>query len=260
MDIPRANTILIDRADRFGIADLYQLRGRVGRSSRKAYALLLLPPQGHIDSDARKRIGALRKYSSLSAGFNLALRDLEIRGAGNLLGTAQSGHITAIGFGLYCQLLKRTVARLKGEPVPRLVDVDVTFDFLDLSPVGAPSPTAAGIPYNYISDEGLRVGVYRQLAEASDNQDLSRLEEELIDRFGPLPTATRRLLAISRIRICSADHGIRRVETRDDKLMLTGPNDYLMQGTRFPRLTMEEVEARLDEIMELIETSATWAR
>ncbi|MDP6490289.1 MAG: transcription-repair coupling factor [Kiritimatiellia bacterium] len=260
MDIPRANTILIDRADRFGIADLYQLRGRVGRSSRKAYAILLLPPQGHVDSDARKRIGALRKYSSLSAGFNLALRDLEIRGAGNLLGTAQSGHITAIGFGLYCQLLKRTVARLKGEPVPRLVDVDVTFDFLDLSPVGDPTPSTAGIPYNYISDEGLRVGVYRQLAEASDNQDLARLEEELVDRFGTLPIATRRLLAISRIRICAADHDIRRVETRDDKLMLTGPRDYLMQGTRFPRLTASAVEGRLDEIMELIETSETWAR
>lgn len=260
MDIPRANTILIDRADRFGIADLYQLRGRVGRSSRKAYAILLLPPQGHVDPDARKRIGALRKYSSLSAGFNLALRDLEIRGAGNLLGTAQSGHITAIGFGLYCQLLKRTVAKLKGEPIPRLVDVDVTFDFLDLSPVGDPSPSTAGIPYNYVNDEGLRVGIYRQLAEASDSSDLARLEEELVDRFGPLPTATHRLLTIGRVRMCAADHGIRRVETREGKLMLTGRQDYLMHGTRFPRLQAADVDARLDEIMELIETSETWGR
>jgi transcription-repair coupling factor (superfamily II helicase) len=260
MDIPRANTILIDRADRFGIADLYQLRGRVGRSSRKAYAILLLPPQGYVDPDARKRIGALRKYSSLSAGFNLALRDLEIRGAGNLLGTAQSGHITAIGFGLYCQLLKRTVARLKGEPVPRLVDADVTLDFLDLSPVGEPSPSTAGIPYSYINDEGLRVGVYRQLAEASEQDDLARLEEELVDRFGPLPTAARRLLAIGSIRMSAADHGIRRVETRDGKLMLTGRHDYLMQGTRFPRLKSDDVDARLDEIVELIETSGTWGR
>ena len=259
MDIPRANTILIDRADRFGIADLYQLRGRVGRSSRKAYAILLLPPQGHVDPDARKRIGALRKYSSLSAGFNLALRDLEIRGAGNLLGTAQSGHITAIGFGLYCQLLKRTVARLKGEPVPRLVDVDVTLDFLDLSPVGEPSPSTVGIPYSYISDEGLRVGVYRQLAEASDASDLARLEEEWVDRFGPLPTAAQRLLSIGQVRMRAADHGIRRVETRDGKLMLTGRHDYLMQGTRFPRLRAEDVDEKLDEIMELIETSKTWS-
>ncbi|NQU39581.1 MAG: transcription-repair coupling factor [Lentisphaerae bacterium] len=260
MDIPRANTILIDRADRFGIADLYQLRGRVGRSSRKAYAILLLPPQGRVDADARKRIGALRKYSSLSSGFNLALRDLEIRGAGNLLGTAQSGHITAIGFGLYCQLLKRTVARLKGEPLPRLVDVDVTLDFLDLAPLGEGSPASAGIPYSYVQEEGLRIGIYRQLAEASEADDLTRLRDELRDRFGPLPDATRRLLTLGEIRIRCADHHIRRVETRDGKLMLTGPTDYLMQGTRFPRLKREDVDAKLDEIMDLIEASKRWAR
>lgn len=259
MDIPRANTILIDRADRFGIADLYQLRGRVGRSSRKAYAILLLPPQGYVDPDARKRIGALRKYSSLSAGFNLALRDLEIRGAGNLLGTAQSGHITAIGFGLYCQLLKRTVLRLKGAPVPRLVDVDVALDFLDLSPAGEHAPAAAGIPYSYIQGEGLRVGVYRQLAEASATADIERLEAELTDRFGPLPPAACRLLTIGRLRLCAADHTIRRIETRDRKLMLTGPHDYLMQGTRFPRLTSDDADARLDEIMELIKTAGVWS-
>ncbi|MBT3297067.1 MAG: transcription-repair coupling factor [Verrucomicrobia bacterium] len=260
MDIPRANTILIDRADRFGIADLYQLRGRVGRSSRKAYAILLLPPQGRVDRDARKRIGALRKYSSLSSGFNLALRDLEIRGAGNLLGTAQSGHITAIGFGLYCQLLKRTVARLKGEPVPRLVDVDVTLEFLDLSPVGDLSPASAGIPYSYISEEGLRVGVYRQLAEASDDEDLARLEEELRDRFGALPDATRRLLTIGRLRIRAADHSVRRVETRGRKVMLTGRQDYLTHNGRFPRLKREGVDEKLDEIAELVETSETWSK
>jgi transcription-repair coupling factor (superfamily II helicase) len=135
LDIPRANTILVHRADRFGIADLYQLRGRVGRSSQKGYAWLLLPEYGHIDEDSRQRIAALQKHSGLGAGFNLALRDLEIRGAGNLLGATQSGHIAAIGFGLYCQLLRRTIARLKGEQPPLLVDVDLSLDFLDYSPI-----------------------------------------------------------------------------------------------------------------------------
>ena len=259
MDIPRANTILIDRADRFGIADLYQLRGRVGRSSRKAYAYLLLPPYGRVDADARKRISALRKYSGLSAGFNLALRDLEIRGAGNLLGAAQSGHITSIGFGLYCQLLKRTVAVMQQAPLPRLVDVDTQFDFIDLSPTGPPTAETAGIPYDYVEDEGLRVAIYRKLAEASNGEDLEALTAELRDRFGPLPGAAGRLFKIATLRILAADHGVRRIETREGKVMLTGARDYLMRGARFPRLSAGTVDERLDEVADLIRTCATWS-
>src|SRR5258708_17927912 len=134
LDIPNANTIIIDRADRFGLSDLYQLRGRVGRYKHQAYAYLLLPRHAGLLADARKRITALKQYSTLGSGFKIAMRDLEIRGAGNMLGPEQSGQITAVGFDLYCQLLKQSVAALKGEKVKPRVEVQVRFDFLALSP------------------------------------------------------------------------------------------------------------------------------
>ena len=130
LDIPNANTIIIDRADRFGLADLYQLRGRVGRAEHKAYAYLLLPREMMTIGAARKRISAIKQYSSLGAGFRIAMRDLEIRGAGSILGTAQSGHIMAVGFDLYCQLLKQAVAQLKGEKLRFRLDVDLRLDFV----------------------------------------------------------------------------------------------------------------------------------
>ena len=130
LDIPNANTIIIDRADRFGLADLYQLRGRVGRAEHKAYAYLLLPREMMSIGAARKRINAIKQYSSLGAGFRIAMRDLEIRGAGSILGTAQSGHIVAVGFDLYCQLLKQAVAQLKGEKSLKRLEVEIRLDFV----------------------------------------------------------------------------------------------------------------------------------
>jgi transcription-repair coupling factor (superfamily II helicase) len=134
IDIPNANTIIIDRADRFGLSDLYQLRGRVGRYKHQAYAYLMIPRHAALLSDVRKRISAIKQYSSLGSGFKIAMRDLEIRGAGNLLGAQQSGHITAVGFDLYCQLLKQSVGSLKGEKVKRRAEVQVRLDFLALNP------------------------------------------------------------------------------------------------------------------------------
>jgi transcription-repair coupling factor (superfamily II helicase) len=134
LDIPNANTIIIDRADRFGLSELYQLRGRVGRYKHQAYAYLLIPRHAQLLTEARKRIAAIRQYSSLGSGFKIAMRDLEIRGAGNLLGAQQSGHITAVGFELYCQLLRQSVAALKGEKIPPRVEVAVRLDFLPLNP------------------------------------------------------------------------------------------------------------------------------
>src|SRR3974390_772886 len=131
LDIPNANTIIIDRADRFGLSDLYQLRGRVGRYKHQAYAYLLLPRHGGLLTDVRKRLSAIKQYSTLGSGFKIAMRDLEIRGAGNILGTQQSGHIIAIGFDLYCQLLKESIARLKGETPKRRPQVVLTLDFLN---------------------------------------------------------------------------------------------------------------------------------
>src|SRR5256886_1503574 len=145
LDIPNANTIIIDRADRFGLSDLYQLRGRVGRYKHQAYAYLLLPRHAGLLADARKRISAIKQYSTLGSGFKIAMRDLEIRGAGNLLGSEQSGHITAVGFELYCQLLKQSVASLKGEKVKPRIDVEIRLDFLPIGAGESDRPgTAAG--------------------------------------------------------------------------------------------------------------------
>ncbi|MBN1673854.1 MAG: transcription-repair coupling factor [Kiritimatiellae bacterium] len=253
LDIPNANTILIDRSDRFGMADLYQLRGRVGRSHHKGYAYLLLPEHGRIDEIARKRIGAIKQYSHFGASFKLALRDLEIRGAGNLLGAEQSGHITAVGFGLYCQLLKRTVARQKGERVPPLVDVDLTCDFLDLSPQNAGSDNSAVIPVAYMEDESMRVKAYRRVAEAAFRDELARLRDEFRDRFGPLPGALNRLLKTAEIRVLAAERRLRSVEVQQGKLMLKGGrNEFVMPGPRFPRLKGRTPDEKLDEIIEIL--------
>src|SRR5256712_5179256 len=139
LDIPNANTIIIDRADRFGLSDLYQLRGRVGRYKHQAYAYLLLPRHAGLLADARKRISAIKQYSTLGSGFKIAMRDLEIRGAGNLLGAEQSGHITAVGFELYCQLLKQSVSALKGEKVKPRLEVHVRLDFLPQNAIDDPA-------------------------------------------------------------------------------------------------------------------------
>ena len=217
IDIPRANTILVDRADRFGLAELYQLRGRVGRSSAKGFAYLLLPPEGLLDGDSRRRLQALKRHSGLGAGYAIALRDLEIRGSGNLLGAAQSGHIAAIGFGLYCQLLRRTVARMKGEALPALADVELAFDFLDASP-GALGPDAACIPYGYIDDDAQRMNAYRRIAEAVNRRELDALARELADRYGALPDAARRAFRLAKLRLLAAGKGLAKVEVRDGLL------------------------------------------
>ncbi len=217
IDIPRANTILIDRADRFGLAELYQLRGRVGRSAVKGFAYLLLPPEGILDSDARRRLQALKRHSGLGAGYAIALRDLEIRGSGNLLGAAQSGHIAAIGFGLYCQLLRRTIARLKGEHIPNLVDVELSLDFLNTSP-GASGSNAAAIPYTYIEDDAQRMNIYRRLAELVSSTELRTLQSELTDRYGALPAAAVRAFRLAGLRLLAAERNIAKVEIREHTL------------------------------------------
>lgn len=247
LDIPRANTMLIHRADRFGIADLYQLRGRVGRSSQKGFAWLLLPEYGHVDEDARQRIAALQKHSGLGAGFNLALRDLEIRGAGNLLGAAQSGHIAAIGFGLYCQLLRRTIARFKGEAPPLLVDVDLALDFLDFSPGAIDPDRSACLPYAYVEDEAHRMALHRRVAEVVTVKEVRALRNELADRYGKPPAAVLRLLSLAELRILAAQKKLGRIETREDKIHLYRQRErspLLVKG-RLPILSGASAEQQL---------------
>ncbi len=224
LDIPRANTIIVDRADRFGMAELYQIRGRVGRSTRQGYAYFLLPEEGLVDSDARERLNALRKHAGLGVGFNIALRDLEIRGAGNLLGSEQSGHIAAVGFTLYCQLLQRTVARLRGETVPELVDVSISLDFLDFSPGSADPESGACLPYDYVEDEAQRMAFHRRLAEATTLKDVRRLKSELADRYGRLPRAAERLVKLAEFRVGCALAGISRLDVINGKAVFYRAN------------------------------------
>ena len=254
IDIPKANTIIIDRADRFGLADLYQLRGRVGRSSVKGFAYLLLPPDGILDSDARRRLQALRRHSGLGSGYAIAMRDLEIRGSGNLLGAAQSGHIAAIGFGLYCQLLRRTVARLKGETVPNLVDVELAFDFLDASP-GSDAPNAASIPYDYVEDEAQRMSVYRRIAEAISPQELNLLTRELADRYGALPIAAQRTFRLAQLRMLAAEKSLSKVEVVNDQLNCFAKLNHapIRHYTHIP-LPAESPDQRLNRLERILNT------
>ncbi len=266
LDIPNANTIIIDRADQFGLADLYQLRGRVGRAEHKAYAYLLLPLEMMTIGAARKRISAIKQYSSLGAGFRIAMRDLEIRGAGSILGTAQSGHIVAVGFDLYCQLLKQAVAQLKGEK-PRLrLEVDLLLDFVVTNeaefvmppkvpvqePDSFPHKIPAFIPVTYVSDPALRIRAYRDVAEITSHAQLDRLRREWRDRFGPFPPAADNLFALIEIKLAAAESGVTRVEVRERKLMLTRQGDFILVAGKFPRLVATKTEQRLGEIVELI--------
>jgi transcription-repair coupling factor (superfamily II helicase) len=251
VDIPNANTILIDRADRFGLAELYQLRGRVGRSQRRGFCYLLLPESQQMTPDARRRLRALQRHSDLGAGFKLALRDLEIRGAGNLLGAEQSGHISAVGFDLYCQLLDRTVRQLKHEPAPPVAEAAVRLDFLDLG-AAVDGPQACGVPGDYIEEEARRVDVYRRIAAAATGRELDRLQEELTDRFGAPPGAVRRLLLVARLRVAASSKQIREVEVRDNKVMLSRHGQFLMVKHQFPRLVESDPERRLRELVHLV--------
>ena len=255
LDIPNANTIIIDRADRFGLADLYQLRGRVGRAQHKAYAYLMIP-RDLMRTEARKRINAIQQYSSLGAGFKIAMRDLEIRGAGNILGTKQSGHIVAIGFDLYCQLLKQAVAKLKGERVQPRVELPVSLDFVSTNEAEwfkAPDATApAFLPASYISEAQTRIQAYRALAEAATQEQLDRLRTGWRDRFGRLPDAAENLLALAAARLVAAARKITRVEVRERKLMLTRGGDYVLIGGKFPRLSAATPAERLGEMLALL--------
>ncbi len=188
LDIPRANTIIINRADLFGLADLYQLRGRVGRSNLRAYALLLVPAEEDLTGDARKRLQALQEFTELGAGFKIATHDLEIRGAGDFLGKSQSGHIAAIGFDLYAELLEEAVQRLRGAPVDHPPEPEIRLK------------VPAHFPVDYVADPRQRLELYERLTRAADDPEVDDLRYELIDRYGPVPPPVEHLLAVMKIR------------------------------------------------------------
>lgn len=209
LDLPNVNTIIVDSADRFGLADLHQLRGRVGRSGRQAYALFLIPGRGELTHEARKRLSALLAYSRLGSGFHLALRDLEIRGAGDLLGTRQHGQVARVGLNLYARMLEEAAARLRGEtvrPEPELA--------LEAN---------AFLPREYVPDAYERVALYRRLLAVEDETELGDLREELCDRFGRHPAVVEDLFRISRVRIVARRQGLLRVELKTGRATVVGP-------------------------------------
>ncbi len=255
LDIPNANTIIIDRADRFGLADLYQLRGRVGRAQHKAYAYLMLPPGLMTVGEARRRINAIKQYSSLGAGFKIAMRDLEIRGAGNILGTQQSGHIINIGFDLYCSLLRQAVAKLKGEAGVARLEVVLKLDFVaqrEAEWAESPNRAPAFLPTSYIAESQPRVQAYRRLAEVAAQEQLDTLRATWRDRFGPLPEAAENLLRLTELKLAAQARQITVVEVREDRAMFTRGGNYLQIAGKFPRLYAEEPTERLKELVQLV--------
>ncbi|MFQ5445102.1 MAG: transcription-repair coupling factor, partial [Nitrospinales bacterium] len=206
LDIPAANTIIINRADQFGLAQLYQLRGRVGRYKHQAFAYLMVPGMMAITPEARKRIAAIEELSELGAGFQLAARDMEIRGTGNLLGHNQSGHINAIGFDLYCKLIEDTVKEIKGEKVETRIEPEI-----DLQ-------TKGYIPKDYIPDLNQRLEIYRRLHLMSDMESMKAIEDEMVDRFGRPPEPVEKLLLLLEIKILCQKLHISKARIQKDEV------------------------------------------
>jgi transcription-repair coupling factor (superfamily II helicase) len=196
----------VNRADRFGLAQLYQLRGRVGRSEKHAYAYFLVPGRESLTEIARKRLRALQEFSELGAGFRLAAADLEIRGAGELLGAKQHGHIASLGFDLYCQMLERAVGDLEGEPVKTRESASLHLG-VDIR-----------VPDSYMPDAGERLALYKRLAGMVDEEDVGRLQAETEDRNGRLPAQGRNLFDMARLRLLMESAGAKRVDAVDGKL------------------------------------------
>jgi len=273
LDIPNCNTIIIEGADRFGLSQLYQLRGRVGRFNRQAYAYLLLHRHLKLLDIARERLSAMRQHNQLGAGFKIAMRDLELRGAGNLLGSEQSGHVAAVGFELYCNLLRQSVARLKGDEVALRIRATVNLDFVS---VGEGTYTRerdgvgfhalkeaelaaeevpfieAFIPKDYLAETRLRIDFYRRFAMVESEVEFDALREEMLDRFGKAPEPVEALLAVTKLRVLAEAAGVKSVETEGSRLKClraTGKSgDFLKIGAAFPRLKSKQPLKRLREI------------
>ena len=209
LDIPASNTIIVNRADRFGLAQLYQLRGRVGRERQQAYAYLLVPADGRVDEQAQRRLRVLQELTELGSGFKLAMRDLEIRGAGNLLGPEQHGHIAAVGYDLYAKLLEEAVRELRGEPAAATVEPVISIDAEGL------------LPEEYVPEVNQRLALYKRLAAAESAETVAELRAELTDRFGPLPALAEQLLDTVRIRVAARTLAIEKIEVGEGKALIT---------------------------------------
>jgi len=209
IDIPTANTIIINRADRFGLADLYQIKGRVGRSREKAYAYLLAPADESLSDVARKRLRAIQELSELGAGFRIAAQDLETRGAGNLLGRQQSGHIAAVGIDLYTHMMEEAMTELRGEKITEETDTLITMR------------ASAFIPEDYIHDVSLRLAAYKEISSMTVETELRDLADELRDRYGELPEPAANLLEIMSIKLIAKKAGVARIDAGREIVNIT---------------------------------------
>jgi len=245
LDIPTVNTIIIHQAERFGLAQLYQLRGRVGRSSHRAYAYLLVPSTASLTDDAKKRLAAIQELTELGSGFRLAARDLEIRGAGNLLGSKQHGHIAAVGFDLYCDLIREAMAELKGEPLPRTGKIEINLNL------------EAYLPEEYIPDVNQRLNVYKRASLIGAIEEIAVLGDELKDRYGPLPEPAGHLMRVIEIKIMARDLGIEKIDRHADRVRFTFSADtpvspealldlVMAKGGRFRLIPPGTIEMRID--------------
>jgi transcription-repair coupling factor (superfamily II helicase) len=214
LDIATANTMIVNRADCFGLAQMYQLRGRVGRSEEQAYAYLLIPDESGLSADARKRLKVLMEHSDLGAGFQIAMNDLEIRGGGTILGASQSGHIAAVGYDMFLKLMEDAMAELKGEPVRQPLDPEVNI------------PVSAFFPEGYIPDIDQRMLLYRRLARAEELQEIADLRNEITDRFGPPPAEASHLLFKIMLKVLARKAGVSRIDLNEQRLVIGFSPDH----------------------------------
>jgi transcription-repair coupling factor (superfamily II helicase) len=236
IDMPTVNTLVVDRSDLLGLAQMYQLRGRVGRRGQRAYAYLFLPADRVLTEEAYERLKTIGEFTDLGSGFKIAMRDLEIRGAGNLLGQAQSGHIAAVGFDLYCQMVTEAVGELKGEPVPE--PVEITIDV----------PVDANLPREYVQRDDVRMEAYRRLAAVTLESDVDDVRDEWEDRYGPPPPSAVALLDVARLRVECARLGIRSITVQRSTARIVGLSLKESQKVRLRRLAAKAV-AKDDELV-----------
>ena len=251
VDVPNANTMIIERADRFGLAELYQLRGRVGRYHHQAFCYLLLPAYDEMQDTAKQRINAIRRYTHLGAGFKLALRDLEIRGAGNLLGTSQSGHIAAVGFELYCNLLKRSVNKMSKKPIPMRGEVHLSLGFVQTA-LESTEGAAACFPREYISAEETRIDLYKKLNKVPDEKTLEGLVLELKDRFGAFTEEVDNLIEMTRIRVLASVRNIHSVVISKGRLLVEGERGHMKINGKFPMVKETKLKKQFKEVQQIL--------